>query len=136
MNNKLSDDRINKLLELYQNKYSESPLDYAIWLAINELKEYKNLEKQGAILKLPCKFGDIVYSTDKRIFFNEIDITKPIKCRVIHFNIKINWHVMVEVLEGYGMGSTYIFDANDFGKIVFLTQEEAENELKRLESAE
>lgn len=41
--------------------------------------------------------------------------------------------VGVEVVEGHGKGSGYAFEAEDFGKSVFLTREEAEAALKERE---
>ena len=42
----------------------------------------------------------------------------------------------VEVIKGHGVGSSYNFEIEDFGKTVFLTKEEAEKALERLECAE
>ena len=39
-----------------------SILDRATVLFLEELKEYRRLEKEGLILKLPCKEGDTVYT--------------------------------------------------------------------------
>ena len=99
------------------------------WL--EELKNYKELEEQGLLLKLPCKIGDIIYEVDEGILFD--DVIEPIKCKVTCILFKTAIRIGVEVIEGHGLGSTYYFDIEDFGKTVFLTKEEAEQELKRLE---
>lgn len=45
-------------------KCAEEHEQLAEWL--EELKEYRDLEEQGLLLKLPCKAGDTVYIIDKR----------------------------------------------------------------------
>ena len=101
---------------------------------LEEIKEYKELEEQGLLLKLPCKVEDIIYEVDKAILSD--DVIEPIKCKVNYILFKTEIHIYVEVIEGHGVGSTYCFAVEDFGKTVFLTKEEAEQELKRLEGAE
>ena len=97
------------------------------WL--EELKKYKDLEEKGLLLKLPCKVGDTVYEVDEGILFD--DVIEPIKCKVTYILIKSVIHIDVEVIEGHGVGSTYTFELDDFGKTVFLTREDAEKELER-----
>ena len=101
---------------------------------IEKLADYEDLEEQGLLAKLPCKVGDIIYEVDEAILLD--DVIEPIKCKVNYILIKTEIHIDVEVIEGHGVGSTYTFELEDFGKTVFLTKEEAEQELKRLECAE
>lgn len=78
-----------------------------------ELKEYKDLEEQGKLLKLPCAVGDTVYtiySDEDGSFIEEPKVEEVSTHRV--------W-----------IDSRY-FDYDDFGKTVFLTREEAEAALK------
>lgn len=77
---------------------------------MRKLAEYEDLEEQGLLLKLPCKVGDKYF----RILYGEIYENE--------FN---NRATMVSML-----------DDGAFGKTVFLTKEEAEQALKRLEGAE
>ena len=98
------------------------------------LAEYEDLEEQGLLLKLPCKIGDIIYEVDEAILLD--DVIEPIKCKVTYILLKTEIHIDVEVIEGHGIGSTYTFKVEDFGKTVFLTKEEAEKALERLECAE
>ena len=72
----------------------------------SKLKNYKDLEKQGLLLRLPCKVGSTVYHiANKRILEVEnVDVFFLCLC----------------VAEGR------------FGKTVFLTQAEAEAKLKEL----
>ena len=74
---------------------------------MKKLAEYEDLEEQGLLLKLPCKVGDKYF----RILYGEIYENE--------FN---NRATMVSML-----------DDGAFGKTVFLTKEEAEQELRRLE---
>ena len=72
-------------------------------------------------MKLPCKIGDIIYEVDESILLD--DVIEPIKCKVNYILIKTEIHIDVEVIEGHGVGSTYTFELDDFGKTVFLTKE-------------
>jgi hypothetical protein len=102
----------------------------AQWL--EELKEYEELEEQGLLLKLPCKVGDTVWEVQKireRIQQYEIISVNQGRMGYLYFN----W----ELKDGYGYyGNLKGFGTSDIGKTVFLTKEEAEQELKRLECAE
>lgn len=95
------------------------------WL--NELKSYKDLEEQGKLLKLPCAVGDTVYQIDE--FDCELceterpEINKKCTCKIGDFcgyeKITVAWFKL-DMLD-------------DFGKTVFLTREEAEAALKKME---
>ena len=85
--------------------------------ALEKVEEYKHLEEQGLLLRLPCKVGDVIY------FIEDNKIIKPMTIETIcvsDSNISI-WHVW------------HKFDLDDFGKTVFLTREEAEQKLKEME---
>ena len=78
------------------------------------LKEYEDLEEQGKLLKLPCAVGDTVYAIE----VDEENFTHfhcPRKISEYKFNL--------QMLYLLGM----------FGKCIFLTREEAEAALKKLE---
>lgn len=87
---------------------------------ICEFEEYCNLEKQGLLLRLPCKVGDEMWAIRnyrgvkyaQKGIVNEMFFTKEMKLLVVVKNIA----------------------RGEFGKIVFLTKEEAEEALKRMES--
>lgn len=104
--------------------------DCAIQKAFDKLAEYEDLEEKGLLLKLPCKVGDIIYEVDEGILFD--NVIEPIECKVTCILFKTEIHIDVEVIKGHGVGSTYTFEFEDFGKTVFLTKEEAEKELERL----
>ena len=116
----------NKLLSSRQTEYVE-----AVDLIMEEITKYKELEEQGLLLKLPCKLGSTVYYIDKKIYkeyyIEEMEV-EDITFRDNEFYISL-----------YNLTTKY-FDfcitSDDIGKTVFLTKEEAEQELKRLEGAE
>ena len=90
--------------------------------ASERLCEYEDLEEQGLLLRLPCKVGTTVYKTT---WWD--DVTETVKvggktfCRTVHKH-KVS-------------KSTFsLLDIYDFGKTVFLTQAEAEQKLKEMES--
>ena len=101
----------------------------AEWL--EELKEYRDLEEQGLLLKLPCKIGDTVY----QLINSHIYEYKVIG---ICFDIFQNkWMYEVAYQIGLEWFKTMCdFDAFGKSKTVFLTKEEAEKALERLECAE
>lgn len=90
-----------------------------------ELAEYKKLEEEGLLLRLPCKVGDTVYYVDDiRKFVDECSVTK-VDCRTMnryHMGISIEmqgklWHCI---------------GAELIGEVAFHTQEEAEQALAEL----
>lgn len=128
--NKFSKEQIDMLYEQVK-KVDDVGL---ITHMLQELKEYRDLEEQGLLLKLPCKVGDVIYEVDKGILYD--DAIEPIECTVTHMLFKTELHIETEVTKGHGIGSTYTFEVEDFGKTVFLTKEEAEKALERLECTE
>ena len=100
---------------------------------MRKLAEYEDLEEQGLLLKLPFNVGDKVWAIVnkgdyRRQHIGEFEITEiSIK--------KINSYKKPRVHIGFIAGSVRR-GLDTFGKTVFLTKEEAEQELKRLESAE
>ena len=100
--------------------------------AIEHLAEYEDAEESGLMVRLPCKVGDTVYEVGGR-FYNDI-----IKCEVIEIAqdktgmtiIKTqSWDKIHNIL-GLLQRCDRWFDADNFGKTVFLTREEAEKAMK------
>ena len=89
----------------------------------DKLWEYENLEEQGLLLRLPCKVGDTVYILRKNIV-NEEQVY-DVQYRGITYQKGQRWYVNIGGLAYFEM---------DFGKYVFLTQSEAEQKLKEMES--
>lgn len=81
-----------------------------------EFKQYKKLDEDGLLLKLPCKVGDTVYVLD--VDDKIIDESTILS---IHYNNE--WE--------FDSDEIY-FCESDIGHTVFITREEAEKQLKEL----
>ena len=75
--------------------------------AFEKLAEYEDLDEQGLLLRLPCKVGDTVYYI--------LGIPKETPCVIEHCTFELS-------------------DIYKIGKTLFLTQAEAEQKLKEMES--
>ena len=91
----------------YRGKENKAYCDYETRDIINKLAEYEDLEEQGLLLRLPCKVGDSIYSVI------EDGLT------IVELKFSLDF---------------YARRKNDFGKTVFLTEAEAEQKLKEMES--
>lgn len=94
----------------------------------NELAEYKDLEEQGLLLRLPCKVCDTVYWVTQ-LGVLERYVSSMDLIRTNHIAVK---------LQPLGLdGELYPFStiafSEDFGKTVFLAKEEAEQALAERE---
>lgn len=107
--------------------------------ALEKLAEYKDLEKHGRLIKLPCKVGDTVWDIDYGIHF---------ACTITAFsfgelvNVKNTFVTPVttkEVVFYYASSSGSItgsFAESAIGESVFLNKSEAEAKLKELGGGE
>ena len=97
----------------------------AEWL--EELKEYRDLEEQGLLLKLPYNIANCgkIYFVDE----NDLEIYELLADKIEIYKMMISEKFVYTI-------DSFEFFYEDFGKIVFLTKEEAEKALKRLECAE
>ena len=109
----------NDILEKLQRKFEILEVYEDVLIYLKELREYKNLEKQGKLLKLPCKVGDIVYIVSCRnVSVSAIKI----------ISIKITKNGNLYKAKGISMcGHKYKFSEEHIGTTVFLKKEEAEN---------
>ena len=107
--------------------------DYSTRRIIERLAEYEDLDEQGLLLRLPCKAGASVYVIPTyENGFNRIvemsllgySISEP--CNVMNLFSKNRFDKSIPKM--------YQPSINDFGKTVFLTQAEAEQKLKEMES--
>ena len=106
----------------------------------DKLQAYEDAEEQGLLLRLPCKVGDAIYEIGYdykgRKYINEIEMV------IISANYgdldwdknehKIRSAYVVGNLKGTNIGVDV--DFCDFGRTVFLTKEEAEQALARMEN--
>ena len=103
---------------------------------LQELKEYRDLEEQGLLLKLPCKVGTTVYVIDTIYecdndymdcimeFPDRYQCERGFKCEYEHEKLVVR-------------PESFDFKMLDnFNKTVFLTKEEAEEKLKELNISE
>lgn len=91
---------------------------------LKELKEYKELESDGKLVKLPCKVGDILYYINGPYILDAEVIEFWIdECGV--------WNILTNV---YQNRDTYELQVNleNIGSKVFLTKEEAEEKLEKM----
>lgn len=91
----------------------------AEWL--EELKSYKDAEKQGLLVRLLCKVGDTVY-VPTRNFISELRITVV---SVYTHGVYFRW-----MLDSGIYPNLSGFSKSELGKTVFLTREEAEKKLE------
>ena len=103
---------------------------------LQKLADYEDLEEQGLLLKLPCKVGTTVYVIDTIYecdndymdcimeFPDMYQCERGFKCEYEHEKLVVR-------------PESFDFKMLDnFNKTVFLTKEEAEKALERLECAE
>ena len=130
-------ERIEKYIDAYQLPPWGREVDGTVELlhdVLEKLAEYKNLEEQGLLLRLPCKVGDILYYPDECF-----DIVIPVRLNEIimsfvgldTYSFQYNCCSFDECGDVY---EEYEFDKCDINKTVFLTQAEAEQKLKEMES--
>ena len=106
---------INRLLELSdENQFGANNAYY-------KLKHYEDLEEQGRLIELPCKVGDTVWSTR---WWDNKKISKKIDGETWYKDI-FQHKITKEKFS--------LYDLDKIGKDVFLTKEEAEEKLKRLQ---
>ena len=90
---------------------------------INRLRELAETDKDGRLVVLPCKVGDMLYEVTGR---KTISVYKVKAIRVELFGLFIEW----DIVEGFVWQSLAGINAGEIGKTVFLTREEAEKALK------
>lgn len=91
---------------------------------LKQLKEYRHLEEQGRLVKLPCKIGTKVYNTT---WWGDVQEEVIVAGKTYYRTDRR--HIVSESTFDY-------FDIEEFGKTVFLTREEAEERLKELRGGE
>lgn len=101
---------------------------------IEKLAEYEDLEEQGLLLRLPCKIGDTIWDND---------YGKPCAYAITGFSFgagedyidePVSLKEVVCYYSNYSGSITGSFAVSEIGKTVFLTQAEAEQKLKEMES--
>lgn len=90
-------------------------------------KQDENLEEQGQLLRLPCRPNDIVYRINKAA---RVPIIKMAVKRIVLFDKSY----ALEVVDEYG--GQLLFLADDIGKVLYITREEAEAKLAEMEESD
>lgn len=122
--------KLTKRIEKYIDAYKLPPwgreVDGTVELlhdVLEKLTEYKNLEEQGLLFRLPVPIRTTVYKFEPLAKGTE----KYIKTTITRYEI-FNDSIWFTFANGLGR------NIEDFGKYVFLTQEEAEQKLKEMEN--
>lgn len=93
-----------------------------------KLKEYEDAEEKGLLLRLHCKVGNRIFAIQSNRHYEIMEVKK------IEIKHCVGFGDFCYYLEPVGhSGSLYRYYEDDFGKTVFLTQEEAEQKLKETE---
>lgn len=88
----------------------------AKWL--EELKQYRDLEEQGLLLRLPCRVEDTVYIPYSRPKYIKKAVVKEFLFDGVDFHVQTDF---------------VTFSLRDVNTTVFLAQSEAEEKLRELE---
>ena len=89
------------------------------------LRELAEADKDGRVVVQPCKVGDRFYEVTGR---KTISVYKVRAIRVELFGLFIEW----DIVEGFVWQSLLGINAEEIGKTVFLTCEEAEKALEAM----
>ena len=92
---------------------------------LKKLSEYRNLEEQGLLLKLPCKVGDTVYSIT-RDFISEYIVESIM---IYEHSIQFYWKCTKGIYH-----NVVGFADFEIGKAVFLTEQEAQAALEKMKA--
>lgn len=97
---------------------------------IVKLAEYEDMEEQGRLIKLPCKFNSILYVVDKEL--KKIFEVKLQSIEVMNLGLAFNgvWN------DGTDEATSFALNEEYFGDFVFLTEEEAQQALKKQKEVE
>ena len=108
--------------------------DFGSANVLGRLAEYEDAEEQGLLLRLPCKIGDTIWDND---------CGKPCAYAITGFSFgagedyidePVSLKEVVCYYSNYSGSITGSFAVSEIGKNVFLTQAEAEQKLKEMES--
>lgn len=108
---------------------------------VTKLAAYEDAEEQGLLLRLPCKVGDTVYVvTSPFNVFDDIEYDENMKDEVYEAYVSsLSFYESGEQYRIYAKVTNHFIGAYfrecDFGKTVFLTEEEAKAKLAEMEGA-
>lgn len=96
-------------------------------IAIAKLATYEDAEEQGRLVILPCKVGDALFVTDEGTILPAVRMVESVTWRDGKISI---------LAVNKRTGSAYHCFAEDIGKTVFLTREEAKAAMKEERKAD
>lgn len=96
---------------------------------VKKLAEYEDMEEQGRLIKLPCKFNSTLYIVDKEL--KKIFEVKLQSVEVMHLGLTFNgvWN------DGTDEATSFALNEEYFGDFVFLTEKEAQQALEKQKEA-
>lgn len=94
------------------------------WL--EELLAYRKMDKHERLLRFLCRPNDIVYRINK-------EVREPIIRMSVERIVLFDNSYALEVTDKYGRH--LLFMADDIGKVLYITREEAEAKLKEMEES-
>ena len=103
--------------------------------AVDKLADYEDAEEEGLILRLPCKVGDTIYKIPSKVTYKlnvlngYLNNNKVYEQKIYYIKMYNSSRYLIATCEG--LDSVL---SDDYKKTWFLTREEAEQELKRMES--
>lgn len=108
---------------------------------MKKLEKYETAEEEGRLVVLPCKnWMDIVFGEQELFYGIDMDYTEnPIREITVHNEERFTWYDGWKTVVLKGMdenGLDLEFAPEEIGKTVFLTREEAEKALEKLENVE
>lgn len=115
-------------------KCAEEHEQLAKWL--EELKSYKDLEKQGLLVRLPCKLKNKLYhfyGINLEDNFADVASDEIIMEVVVTEFIIDSYEITIKCITGWNSPYEYL-PVTEFGKTVFLTREEAVNKLEEMKN--
>ena len=99
------------------------------YCAVEKLMEYEDMEEDGTLIQLPCRIGQTVYEIQ--------ELRKKIQSfKIIGIHIGLNNDIFFEwklATENGSYQNLKGFKLSELGKNIFLTREEAEKILKKIE---
>ena len=135
MTEKIAKARGHELKSIESNQFWEH---YQVRAWLKELKQYKNLEEQGLLLRFPCGIGDDVYFIPSKTNYKlNILHGHPESNRVYHQNVERitfttnGWYL--ECDKDLEYSTDHILIDKLYKETWFLSQAEAEQKLKEME---
>ena len=123
--------RLTTDIYTFKGKVEDVENDYLLKVQ-EKLREYEDLEEQGLLLKLPFDVNSEVFIVSKQFILErncmEYEV-KKLKVRDFNYNFLHNFTIVCEERIGDSICQRHLFNTDK----IFLTKEEAEQELKRLE---